>query len=131
MEKLEKRKREIKKSIVWGKHLIIDAYGIEARQLRDLSSIRQLLNNLVLHLKMRPLCRATVKKVQSDYYPDWGVSGFIMLYESHISIHTWPEENYAAIDIYSCKYFDEEKALNYLKKFFQIQKIKKRLIIRK
>jgi len=75
----------------WGKHLSIDAYGIEEKKLKDLQAIRNLLGDLPKKFKMRPLGNAVVKRVATDHYPDWGISGFIMLYESHISIHTWPE----------------------------------------
>lgn len=118
-------------SPVWGKHLIIDAYGIEASRLKDSKKIRSLLDDFPKFLKMRILHRPVLKKVSSAGYPDWGLSGFVMLYESHISLHTWPEEGYVAMDIYSCKDFDEKKASLYLKKFWGTKKEKTKLIIRK
>lgn len=118
-------------SPVWGKHLIIDAYGIESSRLKELKKIRSLLDDLPKFLKMRILHRPVIKKVASPDYPDWGLSGFVMLYESHISLHTWPEEGYVAMDIYSCKDFDEKKAVNYLKKFWESKREKVKLVIRK
>jgi S-adenosylmethionine decarboxylase len=102
----------------WGKHLIIDAYGIETKRLRNEIAAKKLLRDLPIKIKMRPLSKAVVKKVKTKDYPDWGISGFVMLYESHISLHTWPEENYVAMDIYSCKNFDHKEAVKYLKKFW-------------
>lgn len=125
-----KKRTQQRPKTVWGKQLIIDACGIQAEWLKDIPEIKKLLNHLVKRLKMKPLSKATVKKVRSGNYPDWGVSGFIMLYESHIAIHTWPEENYAAVDIYSCKDFCEKKALNYLQKIWPSSQIKSRVIIR-
>lgn len=118
-------------SPVWGKHLIIDAYGIEASRLKNSKEIRALLDDLPKFLKMRILHRPVLKKVASPDYPDWGLSGFVMLYESHISLHTWPEEGYVAMDIYSCKNFDEKKAIAYLRKFWRNKKEKTKLVIRK
>ena len=47
-----------------------------------------------------------------------GVTGVVILAESHISIHTWPEYGYAAIDAFMCGSADPERAVHYLKKFF-------------
>ncbi|MEK7193877.1 MAG: adenosylmethionine decarboxylase [Patescibacteria group bacterium] len=114
----------------WGKHLIIDAYGIEEKKLKNRQSILNLLRGLPKKFKMRPLGNAVVRKVATDHYPDWGISGFIMLYESHISIHTWPEQGYAAMDVYSCKDFNEKAIIRYFKKFWEAKKIKVKLVIR-
>lgn len=97
---------------------MIDAYGANTKKLKDIKAAKRLLRDLPLKIKMRPLGKAEVKKVKTDDYPDWGISGFVMLYESHISFHTWPEERYVAIDIYSCKNFDHNGAVKYLKKFW-------------
>ncbi|NCP58202.1 adenosylmethionine decarboxylase [Candidatus Wolfebacteria bacterium] len=113
-----------------GKHLIIDAYGIEEEKIKDLRAIRNLLRDLPKKFKMRPLSDAVVKKVASDYYPNYGISGFIMLYESHISIHTWPEQGYAAIDVYSCKDFNAQAIIKYLKKYWNCKRMKIRVVIR-
>lgn len=114
----------------WGKHLIIDAYGIKYEKLKDRQAIKKLLGGLPKKFKMRPLGKVAVEKVKSDEYPDWGVSGFIMLYESHISLHTWPEEGYVAMDLYSCKDFDHKSILKYVKKFWGAKKVKTKLVIR-
>lgn len=114
----------------WGKHLIVDAYGIDYKKLKNHKDIRGLLRGLPEKFKMRPLSSAVVKKVQSDGYPDWGVSGFIMLYESHISLHTWPEEGYVAMDLYSCKDFDHKAIMEFVKDFWGAKKVKEKLVIR-
>jgi len=53
-----------------------------------------------------------------DKPEDWGVSGFVIIAESHISIHTFPEKGYFSIDIFSCKEFDIPAALEIIKSFF-------------
>lgn len=114
----------------WGKHLIIDAYGIKEEKLKDGKTIKNLLRGLPKKFKMRPLSKEVVKKVKTDHYPNWGVSGFIMLYESHISIHTWPEKGYVAMDLYSCKDFDDKAIVKYLKNFWGAKKMKIKMVIR-
>lgn len=111
-------KRKISVAQVYGKHLIIDAYSIEASKLKNYKGIKQLLNFLPGFMGMNILKRATLHKVQSPGFPDWGLSGFVMLYESHISCHTWPEEGYVSMDVYSCRDFDHAKVVGYLKKYW-------------
>jgi S-adenosylmethionine decarboxylase len=53
-----------------------------------------------------------------------------MLYESHVSLHTWPEEGYVAMDLYSCKDFDDESIKKYVKDFWDAKKMKAKLVIR-
>ncbi len=114
----------------WGKHLVIDAYGIKQEKLEDRRAIKELLGGLPKRFKMRPLRQPMVAKVASDKYHDWGISGFVMLYESHISLHTWPGEGYVAMDIYSCKDFDDKEAVEYLKKYWGCKKMKAKAITR-
>lgn len=114
----------------WGKHLVIDAYGIEYKKLKNGPAIKKLLKDLPDVFKMRPLSRAVIKKVTSEFYPEWGISGFIMLYESHISLHTWPEEGYVAMDLYSCKDFDDKAITQYLKNHWGAKKMKTKVITR-
>jgi S-adenosylmethionine decarboxylase len=53
---------------------------------------------------------------------DWGVSGFVLIAESHISIHTFPERGYLSLDIFSCKEFDHKQAVDYVTERFGIEK---------
>ena len=113
-----------------GRHLIVDAYGVQSKKLRDRKSLANLLEDLPKKLKMRILRKPIVGKIISDEYPTWGLSGFVILYESHISFHTWPEENYIAMDVYSCKDFDEKEAIEYLRSYLDSKRMKVKSIIR-
>ncbi|HDH07776.1 MAG TPA: adenosylmethionine decarboxylase [Candidatus Moranbacteria bacterium] len=116
--------------LIRGKHLIIDAYGIKEKKLKNQRAIKKLLGGLPKKFKMRTLRQPAVAKVVSDKYYDWGISGFVMLYESHISLHTWPNEGYVAMDIYSCKDFNDKEIVKYLKKYWSCGKIKVKTILR-
>lgn len=114
-----------------GKHLTIDAYGIKSFKLEHHKNIFDMLEGIPARLGMRNLTKPYLvfvdeKKKSGDY----GLSGFIMLYESHISCHTWPELGYVAMDLYSCKNFDEKKILRYLKRYWGYTKIKTQIIKR-
>lgn len=55
---------------------------------------------------------------------DWGVSGFVIIAESHISVHTFPDRQYVNIDIFSCKDFDADLSLEGVKTAFGLKETK-------
>jgi S-adenosylmethionine decarboxylase len=62
-----------------------------------------------------------------DNPTEWGVSGFVIIAESHISIHTFPDRNTAFVDIFSCKQFDIHKAVDYIVAKLDAHKADKKL----
>lgn len=58
---------------------------------------------------------ATIITHQFHQFQPIGVTGFLLLAESHISLHTWPEENLAALDIFSCGNMNPDIIVNYLR----------------
>lgn len=78
-----------------GAHLIVDMWG--ARRLDDLGFVEQALRAAA------DAAGATVLDCKMHHFsPNNGVTGVLILAESHISIHTWPERDFAAIDIFMC-----------------------------
>ena len=61
---------------------------------------------------------------------DWGVSGFVLIAESHISVHTFPHRSYVNIDIFSCKTFDSDSVLTDIKAHFQLHKVNSWVVAR-
>lgn len=115
-----------------GKHVTIDAYGITRRKLENHKDIYDLLEGLPEKLGMRKLTEPYLVFVddKKSGHGDYGLSGFIMLYESHISCHTWPELGYVSMDVYSCKDFDEKKLTSYLKKYWGYKRVKIQTFLR-
>ena len=68
--------------------------------------------------------RPKVTKYVGPKPEDWGISGFVMIAESHISIHTFPDRQYVNIDIFSCKDFDDKRAIDKIVETFDLEKIK-------
>jgi S-adenosylmethionine decarboxylase len=126
------RKSYKSKKIIFGKHLVIDAYGVNEKKLRDRQALVKLLLHLPKRLKMTIIGKPSVFKVSSTIpkYSDWGLSGFVVLLESHISFHTWPKENFVAMDVYSCKDFNHENTVKYLKNYWRPKKMRTKVIIR-
>ena len=85
-----------KKLIYQSKHILLDLYNCNFLKLNDESFIRCTLNNAA------KLANAKVLDLISNKFEPQGVTAIALLAESHLSIHTWPESNYSAIDIFTC-----------------------------
>ena len=92
-------------------HHIVEFYG--ATHLDDVDSIKA---NLI-HSAKEAGCNV-LDAYFHKFGENSGVTGVVLLKESHISIHTWPEHHYAAIDIFVCGNTEPLKALEILKRFF-------------
>ena len=79
-----------------GKHLLLELYRCDCEKLNDESFLRCTLN------RAAKLARARVLNLISNKFEPQGVTAIALLAESHISIHTWPESNYSAVDIFTC-----------------------------
>ena len=105
-------------------HLTIDGYGCDPSYLSSEGRIRSFLEEYPKKISMSPISEPHVVTFKSEVEDDWGVSGFVLIAESHISIHTFPDRSYTNIDIFSCKDFDEEKALTLIGEAFNFQQTK-------
>lgn len=87
--------------------------------IEDPKQIRKILWSAAKAANNTPLKSAVYK------FPVQGITAVILLAESHISLHTWPEHNYMAIDIFTCgKKTQPEKALEYLQNVFRPKRIR-------
>lgn len=87
-----------------GLHLLIDLW--ECDHLQDMPVIEQVMREAA------SACGATVLEIKlHSFGADAGITGVAILSESHISIHTWPETGYAAIDVFMCGRCDPHKAI--------------------
>ena len=78
------------------KHFLLELYRCDYEKLNDESFLRCLLNNAA------KLANAKVLNLISNKFEPQGVTAIALLAESHISIHTWPESSYSAVDIFTC-----------------------------
>ncbi len=95
-----------------GTHLIIDLFG--ARRLDDLKWVEETLKRCV------EVAGATLLHIHLHHFtPNGGVSGVAVLSESHISIHSWPEADYAALDVFMCGEAEPHRAIEVLREAFE------------
>jgi len=78
------------------KHLLLELYKCDYEKLNDEPFLRCSLN------RAAKFAKATVLNLISNKFEPQGVTAIALLAESHISIHTWPESNYSAVDIFTC-----------------------------
>ena len=108
------------------KHLLLELYKCDREKLNDESFLRCILN------RAAKLANATVLNLISNKFEPQGVTAIALLAESHISIHTWPESNYSAVDIFTCgQNMMPEVASQYLIKSLMAKEHSLRVIERK
>jgi S-adenosylmethionine decarboxylase len=88
----------------FGVHLMLDGYDADPALLADAARLRSLLDRLPAEMGMHPLHAPVVVEVGPKNRKDpGGLSGFVMIAESHLSFHTFPARGFVSIDIYTCQ----------------------------
>lgn len=106
-----------------GQHLIVELW--DCQHLDSPEIIRKALEEAV------EACQGTLLDMKIHSFSPQGVTGFALIAESHISVHTWPELGYAAVDVFTCgDRIDPEAAIKSFKKYFQPAHIQLMQIIR-
>lgn len=119
------------KTVPFGMHLMLDAYNCDVKVLDDANLLYDLLDRLPHDLKMKPMIKPYIVKTPgNDKRDPGGWSGFILIEESHISFHTFVKRGFVTVDIYSCKKFNTDFAIEFLKKFFKTANVETSIEIR-
>ena len=105
-----------------GVHLIIDLHGAEG--LNDIDLIEATLRRCV------DAARATLLHIHVHHFQPNGVSGVAVLAESHISIHTWPDAGYAALDVFMCGKANPDACIPVLREAFKAKRVEVNEILR-
>jgi len=97
-----------------GTHLLIELRDCSPEILKSLERVRKIMISAAKEAK------ATVINNSFHEFNPFGISGVVVIAESHLSIHTWPEYGYAAVDIFTCgDVIQPERAVSYLVKKFE------------
>lgn len=96
-----------------GQHVLAEFFECDPNILNNLSKVEQLMTEAALE------CGATIVQKCFHMFNPYGVSGVVIIAESHLAIHTWPELGYAAVDLFTCgDQCDPKISYEYLKKMF-------------
>ncbi|MGL4387780.1 MAG: adenosylmethionine decarboxylase [Brevinema sp.] len=97
-----------------GRHILIEFYNCNEEILGDPKLIKQHMNEAAIKAK------ATIIESVFHHFNPYGVSGAVIISESHLAIHTWPEFGYAAVDVFTCgNTINPWTAFNFLEEVFQ------------
>ena len=117
---------------MFGPHLMLDCYGCSESRLKDFKFVLNFLDKLPGMIDMHKIADpyAIDYPGRPDSFDKGGISAMVLIAESHIAIHTFPAQNYMSVDIFSCKNFDIERAIEYVAKAFQAKKLEKKILNR-
>jgi S-adenosylmethionine decarboxylase proenzyme len=117
-------KEEICCKIMLGEHKIYDIYNIEPNKINNVDTVEFIMDKIAQNANLH-----VIHKKYHQFGGGNGVSGAHIIEESHLTIHTWPEHNYAAIDVFVCSKCDfdiieqtikeEFNTSNIITKFFE------------
>ena len=103
-------------------HLIVDGFDGDPQALRDADLVHVFLDSYPSEISMTKIAPPQVYTYRGKQPEDWGLSGFVLIAESHISVHTFPDRGHVNIDIFSCKPFDGDGALEIVKDTFGVSR---------
>ncbi len=102
-----------------GRHILAEIYGCDFDILNNIELVEKIMVNAALE------AGAEVRETVFHKFSPQGISGVVVISESHLAIHTWPELGYAAVDVFTCgDRVDPWQACNYLAQYFKAQDIK-------
>jgi S-adenosylmethionine decarboxylase len=116
----------------FGVHLTLDGYGGSREKLADYAHVLACLGDLPERLGMHKIAEPLLVELGEHSVKDpGGVSGFVMIAESHISIHTFPLRGFVSADVYTCQnYLDTEQICQYFVEAFDLQDLETHFVKR-
>ncbi|SMB98174.1 adenosylmethionine decarboxylase proenzyme [Thermanaeromonas toyohensis ToBE] len=101
-----------------GRHILAEIYGCSFELLNDIKKVEEIMVNAAL------AAGAEIREVCFHKFSPQGVSGVVVISESHLAIHTWPELGYAAVDVFTCgERVNPWEACKYLTDKFQAEEV--------
>jgi len=119
-------------TIQFGTHYMLDGYGANPEILKYKAFLKKMLTSLVAEMHMHTITDPVVVEVGEKNTKDpGGVSGFVMIAESHISFHTFPKRGFVTIDVYTCQNnLDTDTLTKKLTDSFSLQDVDAQVIAR-
>lgn len=112
------------------RHVMLDLYGCNAELLADDTFLRQVLNEYPDLIEMEKVSPVELRYIATNDPRDAGLSGFVIIATSHVSLHAWPVYKMVNIDIFSCEPFDQEKVAQFAMRKFQTRDVEVHIVER-
>ncbi len=103
-----------------GRHILIDFFGVDAKKLKDRNKLMAVLRHALKEGGFSIIREAGSHKFKGG---GQGVTGFILLAQSHAAFHSYPEYGYIALDVYSCGSHDPKPIVKSIEKYLQPKKV--------
>jgi S-adenosylmethionine decarboxylase len=115
----------------YGKHLLLEVITKDGNDLASVAKIKKFFDLIIKRVKFTVVFKPVFYKFKPRIKGDLaGITGMCVVSESHISIHTWPERNYFAFDIFSCSDFDENKVISIIGEVFDTKEVYSQIVER-
>ena len=115
----------------FGFHLTLDLYECPIETLNNMTTVYDSMLNLPKKINMHVLTHPYVVNADANVVKDpGGYSGFIIIQESHISVHTFTKRGFVSIDVYSCKPFDREAAKQHFIEIYKPKQVEEHFVDR-
>jgi S-adenosylmethionine decarboxylase len=111
-------------------HLMLELYGCDRELLSNEPLVRRVLDEYPARVDMERVSPVHLYQIEKSNPLDAGLSGFVVIAQSHISVHAWPEYGEVDIDICSCKEFSQEDAIAFAKEMFQTSDVESHFVVR-
>lgn len=111
-------------------HLMLELYGCDRALLRNEPLVRRALDEYPEHIGMEKVSPVHLYQIETSNPLDAGLSGFVVIAQSHVSLHAWPEYGEVDIDICSCKEFSQADAIAFAKTLFQTEDVEAHFVMR-
>src|SRR5258708_35166336 len=111
-------------------HLMLELYDCDRYRLTDEALLRRVLDAYPARVGMEKVSPVHLYQIETSNPLDAGLSGFVVMAQSHISLHAWPEYGEVDIDICSCKEFSQEDAIAFAKQVFQTDDVESHFVVR-
>lgn len=111
-------------------HLMMELYRCDRDLLSDESHVRRALDEYPGRIGMEKVSPVHLYYIDTSNPLDAGLSGFVVIAQSHVSLHAWPEYGEVDIDICSCQEFSREDAIVFAKELFQTEDVESHFMVR-
>jgi S-adenosylmethionine decarboxylase len=119
MNRKERTPEEMMQEVPWGYQLIIDCFGCDFDACCNIDQGYEFLDKICIHLNMTKQTQPYIFKTCETTFPGKpGYSGWIPIIESGIQIHTSAHKGFISVDVYSCRKFDQDDVVEFVKKWF-------------
>jgi S-adenosylmethionine decarboxylase proenzyme len=108
----------------FGQHYLIDFVGCDSKLIALVEPTREIV------LRAAKECGATIVDDRFHQFQPFGVSGVVLIAESHISVHTWPENGFVAVDIFTCGEMEPQVAIDIMRKDFMATETTVKIVVR-